>query len=244
MPPKKARKTHKKFKRPTKGDLYLDDVATGREAAIEDYLDDGGDPKVRNCKGETALHVAVAHKQNDILERLLPYFTEADLDMRDMYGLPVHMVAVKYNNKRAESIIAKYYKSIKTHPYRFRNYSFANESINNANNLYHLLNSNNNNNNNAPPPLANPIIYPNTANNAHLYSLSNPLLHPNEQNLYYIEGPTQWTYLPRRKTSNKPRSPIPAYNNKNTRVILIQNNKKKTTKKKPSIRITRTNNKV
>jgi ankyrin repeat protein len=52
---------------------------------VEEYLDHGGNPKVTNCKGETALHIAAAHHQNEILGRLLPYFSEEEMDIRNMY---------------------------------------------------------------------------------------------------------------------------------------------------------------
>ena len=115
----------KKFKQPTAEDMFLDYVATGNKDLVEEYLDNGGTPKVRNCKGETALHIAAANKQNRILEILLPYFNEDDLDIRDMYGLPAHIIAIKYGNKDGAQVISKYHKMIKTKPYKFKNYSFA-----------------------------------------------------------------------------------------------------------------------
>lgn len=110
--------------------MFLDYVATGRIDLVEEYLDNGGNPKVHNCKGETALHIAVANKQNDILEIVLPYFTEDELDIRDMYGLPAHITAIKYGNENGGRIINMYYKMIKTKPYMFKNYSFVNNVSN------------------------------------------------------------------------------------------------------------------
>lgn len=132
------RKTHKKrFKQPTASDMFLDYVASENTKLVEEYLDGNGDVKVRNCKGETALHVAAAHHQNKLLESLLPYFNEDELDMRDMYGLPAYMTAIKYGNDSGARIISEYRKSIGTKPYRFKNYKFNNNN-----------NDNNNNNNN------------------------------------------------------------------------------------------------
>jgi ankyrin repeat protein len=210
----RRRKTIKRFKKPTTSDMFLDYVATGRDDLIEDYLDKGGDVKVRNCKGETALHIAVAHNQNDILARLLPYFNEDELDIRDMYGLPVHITAIKYGNDRGSKLISDYYKSIKTKSYRFKNYNFKNSirkatKKNNFKNIIKQLSESN----------KNPVIYPN-------------------QNREIIN---MWSYIPTRPNRNK--SPFAlSYNNKNTKKIVV-NNKKKTrrTKKKPVYYITKNN---
>ncbi len=135
----KRNKTMKKFRKPTDTDMFLDYVATGRDDLVEDYLDKGGNPKVTNCKGESALHLAVAHHQNKILEIILPYFTENDLDQRDQYGLPAHITAIKYGNDYGSHLISEYHKLIKTKPYKFKDYSFANNSFNNANKNDNLI---------------------------------------------------------------------------------------------------------
>ena len=122
------RKTLKRFKKPTAADMFLDYVASGNAELVEEYLDKNGDVKVRNCKGESALHIAAAHNQNDILAMLLPYFNEDELDIRDMYGLPPYMTAIKYENDLGARIISDYRNSIKTKPYRFKNYNFANNN--------------------------------------------------------------------------------------------------------------------
>jgi hypothetical protein len=130
----------KKFKKPTNEDMFLDYVATGRRDLVEEYLDNNYKHvvKIRNCKGETALHVAAANKQNDILDILLPYFTEDDLDIRDMYGLPPHITAIKYGNTYGAHLISQYHSMIKTKSYRFKNYSFA-DNVNIWNNKIHSL---------------------------------------------------------------------------------------------------------
>jgi hypothetical protein len=129
----KKRKTLKRFKNPTKADMFLDYIATGREDLVEDYLDKGGDPKVRNCKGETALHIAVAHNENKILERILPYFNDEEIDIRDMYGLPAYMTAIKHGNEYGTQLLSQYHKIIRTKPYRFKNYNFENNNFENNN---------------------------------------------------------------------------------------------------------------
>jgi ankyrin repeat protein len=125
---KPAAHSAKHFKKPTASDMFLDYVASGNAKLVEEYLDKNGDVKVRNCKGESALHIAAAHNQNDILEMLLPYFNEDELDIRDMYGLPPYMTAIKYENDLGARIISDYRNSIKTKPYRFKNYNFANNN--------------------------------------------------------------------------------------------------------------------
>lgn len=114
--------------------MFLDYVASGRLNLVEEYLDGNGDVKVRNCKGDTALHVAATHHQNKLLESLLPYFNEDELDIRDMYGLPAYMTAIKYGNELGAKLISEYHKSIRTKPYRFVNYEFNNNSENIENN--------------------------------------------------------------------------------------------------------------
>ena len=202
----------RKFKKPKDTAMFLDYVATGRQDLVEDYLDNGGNPKVVNCKGETALHIAAAHHQNELLASLLPYFNEDELDLRNMYGLPVHITAMKYGNELGAQIINEYYKSIKTKSYRFKNYSFK-KSIKRQSkkkNIEKRLNQLSDSDSKS-------LIYP--ANNNQKINI--------------------WSYIPTRPDKNKSLV-IPLYNNKNTKKIII-NNKKKTrvTKKKPEIIITR-----
>ena len=144
------RKTAKRFKKPTASDMFLDYVASGNTELIEDYLDNDGDPTVHNCKGETALHIAAAHNQNDILQRLLPYFNEDTLDTRDMYGLPPYMTAIKHSNAYGAELLMQYSKMIRTKPYKFKNYNF----LKNKNSLQQIINTINMSN-------KNPVIYPN-----------------------------------------------------------------------------------
>lgn len=234
-----GRKTVKRFKKPTAEDMFLDFVASGRADLIEDYLDNGGDPKVTNCKGETALHIAVAHKRNDILERLLPFFSEEELDTRDMYGLPPHITAIKHGNEQGAHIINEFSKLIKTKPYKFRNYEF-----------------NNNNNWNRPK---NQIVYPNvtynTINNNELKNTINMLKRATKQQrktrttkkntITNFNNEDLNAYLDLIRQKNKPqnKSFVPIYNNKNTKVLTINNKKgkKRQTKKKNSYHITQFN---
>jgi hypothetical protein len=200
------RKTQKKFKKPKNGDMFLDYVATGRTDLVEEYLDNGGDPKVINCKGETALHIATAHHQNEILARLLPYFSEDELDLRNMYGLPIHMTAIKYGNNVAVELINMYYKSIRTKPYKFKNYSFK-KSIQKKIGKPQIKNIINE----LSPSNLNPVIYPN-------------------QNIE--ESINLWTYMPKRQSFTNKSPFIPIYNNKNIKVLKINNKPRRTRKKK------------
>ena len=205
----------RKFKKPTKEDMFLDYVATGRRDLVEEYLDNNGSPKVRNCKGETALHIAVANNKNDILEILLPYFIEDELDIRDMYGLPAHITAIKYGNEAGAKIISSYHKLIRTKPYMFKNYSFASDNakpLSNNAKFRNILNK-------LSPSNKNPIIYPSE----------------NRETLNIL------SYLPRvQKIINKPKEHMSPYNNKNTRKLMIST-KKGVSKKKPKYHISRTN---
>lgn len=213
------RKTQKKFKKPTDGDMFLDAIATGRLDLVEDYLDNNGSVKVRNCKGETALHIAAAHNQNKILECILPYFNEDELDIRDMYGLSPHMTAIKHGNEYGAHLLSQYRKMIRTKPYRFKNYSF-NNSLNNINiSIQRILNERALTLRELEASNKNPIVYPNQSR----------------------KTVNIWSYLPRLNNKNKNKSPLVlSYNNKNTKKF-IYNNKKKTrrTKKTPGITITR-----
>jgi ankyrin repeat protein len=203
----------KKFKKPTNEDMFLDYVATGRRDLVEEYLDKGGSAKVRNCKGETALHIAAANNKNDILEILLPYFTEDEMDIRDMYGLPAYITAVKYGNEVGAKLITTYHKMIKTKPYRFKNYSFASDSA---------------------KPLTNNAKFKNILNKLSP-SDKNPIIYPNEN-----EGIINiLSYLPKKSKSNSKSPFIAVYNNKNTRKLIISNKKKAS--KKHTYHISRTN---
>jgi ankyrin repeat protein len=199
----RRRKTVKKFKKPSDGDMFLNYIATGQQDLVEDYLERGGDVKVRNCKGETALHIAVAYNQNDILERLLPYFNEDELDIRDMYGLPPHMTAIKHGNEYGAILLSQYHKMIKTKPYKFKNYSFA-RSIKKG----------------KKQPLFQQAL------NTVIASNQNPVIYPNQNR----ETINIWSYIPTRP--NKNISPfVVSYNNKNTKVLQIINKPKRTRKK-------------
>ena len=215
MVPKLKRRTtiKKQFKQPIAEDMFLDYVATGRKDLVEEYLDNGGTPRVRNCKGETVLHIAAANKHNDILEILLPYFNEDDLDIRDMYGLPAYITALKYGNEDGAQLISQYHKLIKTKPYKFKNYSFVQEKrIPNNAILDNILNQ-------LSESKKNPVIYPNQ-NNKTINILS---------------------YLPTLSNINRPRfTTSSVYNNRNTKKLIIHN-KKKSTKKKPAYHIAQLN---
>ena len=50
------------FREPKPGDVYLDAVSRGDTAAIEDYLNRRGRPEYTDCKGQTALHIAIQHQ--------------------------------------------------------------------------------------------------------------------------------------------------------------------------------------
>jgi hypothetical protein len=106
----KKRKSFKKLPKPTKEDIFLNAVARGDINEAEKYLDEGGDATVRNCKGETALHIAAAHHQNTILGILLPYF-EYNLDIRNMFDEPATVTAIKYGNKAGAKIIFDYFQT-------------------------------------------------------------------------------------------------------------------------------------
>jgi hypothetical protein len=151
-------KSVKAFKKPTAADMFLDYIATGRLDLVEEYLDNNKRIKIeniRNCKGETVLHVAAATHQNRMLEQLLPFFNEDTLDARDMYGLPAYITAIKYGNPAGAELISRYHKSIRTKPYKFRNYSFRsmNDIGNLNNNSIDYINQN-------ETLVANPVINP------------------------------------------------------------------------------------
>jgi ankyrin repeat protein len=192
--------------------MFLDYVATGRRDLVEDYLEKEGNVKLRTCKGETALHIAAAYNQNEILERLLPYFNEDELDIRDMYGLPAHITAIKHGNEYGAQLLSQYSKMIRTKPYRFKNYSFAKSMKKSKNHpsFKQVLNT-------VSPSNKNPVIYPNEINKS--FNIM--------------------SYIPIK--SNKNKSPVVlSYNNKNIRKLVINNKKKGTrTKKKPSLHISR-----
>ena len=210
------RKTVKRvFKEPTSEDMFLDYVATGRANLVEEYLDNNMTANIvhiRNCKGETVLHIAAALHQNGMLEQLLPFFSEDELDIRDMYGLPAYMTAIKHGNPLGARIISKYRKSIETKPYRFRDYSF-NKKIAKKSDKKPAKKSLKNIINGISPLAANPVINP--------------------RNI--------WSYIPTRPNKNKSPQ-LNVYNNRNTRTIVIANDKKgkkRQTKKKQTYHIIR-----
>ena len=204
-----AAKSVKAFKKPTAADMFLDYIATGRLDLVEEYLDNNTIEigNIRNCKGETVLHVAAATHQNHMLEQLLPFFNEDTLDARDMYGLPAYITAIKYGNPAGAELISRYHKSIRTKPYKFRNYSFRS-----MNDIGHL---NNNSIDSINQNEINRIHLKNTINDLSPSSV-NPVINP--MNI--------WSYIPSRP--NKNRSPhVNVYNNKNTRRIVIENKSKR-----------------
>ena len=217
MPPRKRKTAKRAFKEPTSEDMFLDYIATGRADLVEEYLDNNKTANIvniRNCKGETVLHIAAALHQNGMLEQLLPFFSEDELDIRDMYGLPAYLTAIKHGNPVGATIISRYRKSIETKPYRFRDYSFnkkadkksAKKSANKS--LKNIINS-------LSPSATNPVINP--------------------RNI--------WSYIPTRPNKNKSPQ-INVYNNRNTRTIVIANakkGKKRQTKKKQTYHIIRLN---
>jgi hypothetical protein len=152
-----------------------------------------------------------------MLEILLPYFTEDDLDIRDMYGLPAHITAIKYGNEDGASLLSYYHKLIRTKPYRFKNYSFA-KSVKQGHRAEALVNN---------------IRFENIINKISV-SNKNPVIYPNQPNKSF----NLMSYMPTKPNRNK--SPVVfSYNNKNTKKFVF-NNKKKTrkTKKKPQITVT------
>lgn len=210
------RKTVKRvFKEPTSEDMFLDYVATGRANLVEEYLDNNMTANIvniRNCKGETVLHIAAALHQNGMLEQLLPFFSEDELDIRDMYGLPAYMTAIKHGNPVGARIISRYRKSIETKPYRFRDYSF-NKKVAKKSDKKPAKKSLKNIINGISPLAANPVINP--------------------RNI--------WSYIPTRPNKNKSPQ-LNVYNNRNTRTIVIANDKKgkkHQTKKKQTYHIIR-----
>ncbi len=186
--------------------MFLDYVATGRGDLVEDYLERGGNPKVVNCKGETALHIAAAHHQNEILARLLPYFSETELDVRNMYGLPLHITAVKYGNEIGAELISNYYNTVKTKPYRFKNYSFK-KSIKKE------------------IPLANPIVYPS--------GIQNRL---SEQNYLSVAQNLQGVLKGNKKLTKKKANNSLRNNDLNARVKKILNKYLKSTTVKSAVK--------
>jgi ankyrin repeat protein len=121
---KRRRIRARHFKQPTKKDLFLEAVATGNIEYIKKYIEDGENVKVRNCKGDTVLHIAAKTKQNKLLKYFLVYFSKEELDTRDMYGYPPHIVAEKYGNKIGAKLIEKYREEVTNSPYSYKEYSF------------------------------------------------------------------------------------------------------------------------
>ena len=112
------------FREPKPGDVYLDAVSRGDTAAIEDYLNRRGRPEYTDCKGQTALHIAIQHQQYGILAHLIRLFDSGRLDQRDMFGLSARGVAQQLQDEKAVEIINNYLYELQTSPYVNKNYSF------------------------------------------------------------------------------------------------------------------------
>ncbi len=227
-------KTRKhKFKEPSKGDMFLDAVAAGRLDDIEQYLDEGGDPKYTDCMGQTAIHKAVAHKKNDILDMLLVYFNEDELDARDMYGLPAHLTAMKFDNPVGLRKIANYRRNITQKPYFYKNYSF-NSNSSNVNN--YINNVNNYKTESKSKTKTKSKSKTKTESKSEVKRYFNFI---NEDNL--IIYPTH-----KMKTSNYNLTPITEFifNNKNIKSLKINApTKKRRSKKSNKVTVTKRNNK-
>lgn len=112
------------FREPKAGDLFLDAVSRGDTAAIEDYLDRNGRPEYADCKGQTALHIAIRHGHHDILAALIRHFNSNQIDQRDQFGLSARGVAELLGDKRGVQIINNYLYELQTSPYVNKSYSF------------------------------------------------------------------------------------------------------------------------
>jgi ankyrin repeat protein len=112
------------FREPNAGDMYLDAVSCGDAAVIEDYLDRNGRPEYADCKGQTALHIAVRHGHHSMLTALIRHFNSNQIDQRDMYGLSARKVAESLGDDEAEEIINNYLYELQTSPYVNKSYSF------------------------------------------------------------------------------------------------------------------------
>jgi len=120
----------KHFREPKEGDLFLNAVALGEEKEVEDYLERGGSPHWTDCRGQTAMHVAAQYKQNKILERLLPFFDDEQLNQRDMYGRAAWKVAYFFSNGRGMHLLEN--RPVNTmNPRMYKSYSFK-QKVNKA----------------------------------------------------------------------------------------------------------------
>jgi ankyrin repeat protein len=112
------------FREPKPGDVYLDAVSCGDTAAIEDYLNRRGRPEYTDCKGQTALHIAIKYQHYGILTHLIRLFDSEQIDQRDMYGLSPRQLAEKLGDNKAAEIIRNYLSILQVSPYVNKNYSF------------------------------------------------------------------------------------------------------------------------
>lgn len=113
----------KHFREPKEGDKFLNAVALGEEKEVEDYLERGGSPHWTDCRGQTAMHVAAQYKQNKILERLLPFFDDEQLNQRDMYGRAAWKVAYFFSNGRGMHLLENRPVNV-LNPRMYKSYSF------------------------------------------------------------------------------------------------------------------------
>lgn len=114
----------KHFRAPKEGDLYLDAVSRADTEQIEAYLERSGRPEYADCKGQTALHVAIRHKHPVILAALIRLFDNNQIDQRDMYGLSARKVAEELHDDKSVQIINNYLYALQTSPYVNKSYSF------------------------------------------------------------------------------------------------------------------------
>ena len=98
-------------------------VALGEEKEVEDYLERGGSPHWTDCRGQTAMHVAAQYKQNKILEMLLPFFDDEQLNQRDMYGRAAWKVAYFFSNGRGMDLLENRPVNV-LNPRMYKSYSF------------------------------------------------------------------------------------------------------------------------
>lgn len=112
------------FREPKVGDRYLDAVSRGDVEAIQDYISRRGNPHYADCKGQTALHIAVRHQQYYVLENLVPFFDNNQIDQRNMFGLSARKVAEELHDDKAVQIINNYLYVLQTSPYVNKSYSF------------------------------------------------------------------------------------------------------------------------
>ena len=113
----------KHFREPKEGDKFLNAVALGEEKEVEDYLERGGSPHWTDCRGQTAMHVAAQYKQNKILEMLLPFFDDEQLNQRDMYGRAAWKVAYFFSNGRGMDLLENRPVNV-LNPRMYKSYSF------------------------------------------------------------------------------------------------------------------------